>query len=189
MAVAAGAARVRIGDAGINYLETEESLARTGYAEMARCLQGRNPAVRIEAVNLNRLPCWRWACLGQESSFRDSGYRDDEVGSDFGPPPSNHRYFLTADASGRSPGGRPLGWYAISDVALDADVVINVPKMKTHWTMVVTLSLKELVGCTMASTYRPRSERGPQHVAHPALSRERCRATSTATSPRERCRI
>jgi uncharacterized protein (DUF362 family) len=153
MALAAGAGKIYIADAGINFFETEHTLASTHYSEMARFLQGENPSIQIEAVNLNRIPRWRWVSLGEDSSFYNSGYRDDEVGFDYGQSLLNHKYYLTADWLGKSPNGKPLGWYAISDIVLDADVVINMPKMKTHWTMIVTLSLKNLVGCTMASTY------------------------------------
>ena len=160
MAVAAGAGKIYIADAGINFFETEQTLASTRYSEMARFLQGENTAIKIEAVNLNRLPRWRWISLGEDSSFYDSGYRDDEVGFDRGKSLLNHKYYWTADCLGKSPNGKPLGWYAISDIVLDADVVINMPKMKTHWTMIVTLSLKNIVGCTMASTYDQKAGEG-----------------------------
>ena len=38
MAVAAGAGKIYIADAGINFFETEHTLASTCYSEMARCL-------------------------------------------------------------------------------------------------------------------------------------------------------
>lgn len=43
MAVAAGAARICIADAGINFMETKQTLEATHYAEMARCLQRQYP--------------------------------------------------------------------------------------------------------------------------------------------------
>ncbi|MBN1471943.1 MAG: DUF362 domain-containing protein [Syntrophaceae bacterium] len=160
MAVAAGAGKIHIADAGINFIETEQTLDATHYSEMAWCLQRRHPAITIEALNLNRLPRWRWVFLGDGSSFYNSGYRNDEAAFDYGEPLLNHKYYLTADRLGRSPEGKPLGWYAISDSILDADVVINMPKMKTHWTMLVTLSMKNLVGCTVASTYDHKAGNG-----------------------------
>ncbi len=153
MAVAGGAARICVADAGINFIETEQVLDATHYSEMVRCLQRRHPAIKIEALNLNKLPRWRWVFLGEDSSFYNSGYRDDEIAFDYGKPLLNHPYYLTVDRLGRTPRGKSAGCYAISDDVLNADVVINMPKMKTHWTMLATLSMKNLVGCTMASTY------------------------------------
>jgi len=153
MAVAGGAARIYIADAGINFIETEQVLDATHYVEMVRRLQKQYPAITIEVLNLNKLPRWRWVFLGEDSSFYNSGYRDDEIAFDYGKPLLNHPYYLTADRLGRNPRGKSSGCYAISDDVLNADVVINMPKMKTHWTMLVTLSMKNLVGCTVASTY------------------------------------
>ncbi len=51
--------------------------------------------------------------------------------------------------------------YRIARDFLDADVVINVPKLKTHYKAGVTLSLKNLVGITTNKAYVPHLRKGP----------------------------
>jgi len=51
--------------------------------------------------------------------------------------------------------------YRIAREFLEADVVINVPKLKTHWRAGVTLSLKNLVGTVTNKSYLPHMKNGP----------------------------
>jgi len=43
--------------------------------------------------------------------------------------------------------GEPFGAIEISEAAMNADVVINLPKLKTHSQMLLTLGVKNLFGC------------------------------------------
>ena len=51
--------------------------------------------------------------------------------------------------------------YRIAREFLDADVLINVPKLKTHYKAGVTLSLKNLVGLVTNKSYIPHLRNGP----------------------------
>jgi uncharacterized protein (DUF362 family) len=166
MAVAAGAATIYIGDGGGNSADTVILMNDSGYAAMANTLNTQNPGTHIEAINLNSLSHgWHWVNLSSNSSFAGSGYTQADLaaggGSLFG-----HEYYETPDSLGANPEGEPMGWYAISDKILDADVIINVPKMKTHQTMIATMSIKNLVGCTIGSTYDESSGDCQSRIPH-----------------------
>lgn len=45
--------------------------------------------------------------------------------------------------------GKALKELRIAKTVLDADVIINVPKLKTHWMMGTTLCIKNLMGCVV----------------------------------------
>lgn len=50
-------------------------------------------------------------------------------------------------SSRRVPAGGRLGGVELAEDALEADVIINLPKLKTHSQMVLTLAVKNLFGC------------------------------------------
>jgi len=43
--------------------------------------------------------------------------------------------------------GRPFGKIEIAKEVFDADVIINLPKLKTHNSMLLTLGVKNTFGC------------------------------------------
>ncbi|MFH1414804.1 MAG: DUF362 domain-containing protein [Elusimicrobiota bacterium] len=152
MAIAAGASEIQVGDGNTTYSYTEKTLADTGYKKMIRVLKKRNRNIRISTVNLNNRKYWRWIYLGDKSSFAGSPYTDSDLMS------QNHmlyntQYYSTSDYRGKNPGGECLGWYAISRYILDADVIINVPKLKMHGKMIITGCIKAHVGSVIASTH------------------------------------
>jgi len=61
-------------------------------------------------------------------------------------------FFNVADASGYNPGKYRTGLYAVSKSFLDADVFINVPKLKTHGWSGITAALKNVMGTTIRTT-------------------------------------
>ena len=153
MAVAAGATTIYVGDGGPGYSGTETILDNTHYDELVAFLQADNPGITIETVNLNDRTHWRWINLGIDSKFAGSGYSDYDLANSNAGTMYNHSYYSTADPQGINPGGQVAGWYAIPDLVLSTDVIINVPKMKNHWTMMVTLCVKNQVGSVLCSTY------------------------------------
>ncbi|MBL7095866.1 DUF362 domain-containing protein, partial [candidate division KSB1 bacterium] len=153
MAVLSGAYKVYVGDGGPGYTSTEEIITNTNYRDMVNLLQDIYPENEIEVVNLNDRTNWHWINLGGNSAFAGSGYSDYDLGASFGETLFNHGYYSSSDPQGINPGGEVAGWYAVNDVVLNSDVIINVPKMKNHWTMMVTLCLKNQVGSTLCSTY------------------------------------
>ena len=167
MAVAAGATEIWIGDGTSQRVsETDDIVGSTKYPEMVSILKSRHPGISIELVDLNVLrDGWHWISLGSDSSFAGSGYTDYDLNSGY-ETLYGHEYYSTADPQGVNPGGHPLGWYAVNDKVLDADVIINVPKMKTHSMMANTLAIKNLVGFTLRSTFDEEASDCMPRIAH-----------------------
>jgi uncharacterized protein (DUF362 family) len=102
----------------------------------------RREAVRYEdAVIVERIPLpgdprgYRLIDLAERSAFTDSGLDPRRFrGADYDPgPPSRHHM------NGRNE-------YLLSETVLQADLIVNLPKLKTHKKTGVTLALKNLVG-------------------------------------------
>ncbi len=167
MAIAAGATRIYIGEGTASRVSgTANIVNTTKYKDLVTALSARHPEITIQFLDLNMLSGgWHWVSLGGASSFAGSGYTDYDLNSSTGTLYGN-RYYQTADPQGINPDGHALGWYAINDSVLDADVVINVPKMKTHNLMMNTLSVKNLVGFTLRSTYDQEASSCLYRIAH-----------------------
>lgn len=153
MAIRAGATTIYVGDGSPCYDWTEAAIDEAHYDEMMSALQSAHPGITLETINLDDRSSWHWVYLGTESSFAGSGYSDYDLASSNKNTLYNTLYYKTPDPHGVNPNGQVLGWYAISDGVLGANVVINVPKMKNHWNMINTLAIKNLVGTTVACTY------------------------------------
>jgi uncharacterized protein (DUF362 family) len=166
-AIAAGATEVYIGDGGVGVSGTQYVADSGNFTAMVDELKLRHPGITIDTVVLNDLDHgWRWVSLGNESSFAGSGYSHYDLASGGGATLYGHTYYSTADPQGVNPGGDTLGWYAVSDRLLEADVIINVPKLKTHQSMIATMSIKNLVGCTLGSTYDEEGGDNLVRIAH-----------------------
>jgi len=153
MAICAGAKKIHVGDGSTSFVYTEKCYEDTGYRAMISALSRKHPEVSISLVNLNDRTAWRWVLLDEEDSFfYNSGYRDRDLMSNkkaiYKSP-----YYNTADPYGINPKKRCMGAYAFSEYVLNADVVINVPKLKSHRVMVMTGCLKAHVGSVVASTF------------------------------------
>jgi uncharacterized protein (DUF362 family) len=78
---------------------------------------------------------YRLVDLADRSAFTDSGLDPKRFrGADYDPGPTSHHHT----------GGR--NEYLLSETVLSADLVVNLPKLKTHKKTGVTLALKNLVG-------------------------------------------
>jgi uncharacterized protein (DUF362 family) len=166
MAIVAGATEIYVGDGGANFDRTDNVINNAGYSQMVSELTSSHPGVTIQTANLISLSDgWHWISLGSNSSFAGSGYTHYDLGA-AGATLYNHQHYRTADPQGVNPNGQTLGWYAMSDKILDADVIINVPKMKTHQTMIATLSIKNLVGCALGCTYNEQASDCQPRIPH-----------------------
>ena len=76
-----------------------------------------------------------------EKILRDNGIRDALGGLD-----AVCRPF---EASGKVDVGPPFGAIHLAQDALEADVIINLPKWKTHSQMLMTLGVKNMFGCVI----------------------------------------
>jgi uncharacterized protein (DUF362 family) len=92
---------------------------------------------------------YRAVDLGERSFFTGSGLDPDRFrGADYDPGPTTEHHT----------GGRNA--YLLSETVLSADLVINLPKLKTHKKTGVTLALKNLVGINGDKNWLPHHSLG-----------------------------
>jgi uncharacterized protein (DUF362 family) len=118
---------------------------------------------------------YRAVDLGDRSFFTGSGLDPNRFrGADYDPGPTAEQHS----------GGRNA--YLLSETVLRADLVINLPKLKTHKKTGVTLALKNLVGINGDKNWLPHhslgavDEGGDEFPANRLLDRLRSRATEIA---------
>lgn len=155
MALIAGATTIYIAD-GAGGTDTNLVINDSSFSAMTALLQAQNPSITIQNFVTNSTSTgWHWVYLGAGSCFAGSGYADSDMGNSAVTNPAslaNYAYYNKADPQGVNPNGTAMGWYAINDKFLNADVIINMPKMKTHSSMIASLSMKNVVGCTINKT-------------------------------------
>jgi uncharacterized protein (DUF362 family) len=118
---------------------------------------------------------YRAVDLGERSFFTDSGLDPNRFrGADYDPGPTAKHHS----------GGRNA--YLLSETVLSADLVINLPKLKTHKKTGVTLALKNLVGINGDKNWLPHhslgsvDEGGDEFPHNRLIDRLRSRATEIA---------
>ncbi len=118
---------------------------------------------------------YRLIDLGKHSSFYASGLDPRRFrGADYDPGPTAEHHM-----HGRNE-------YLLSETVLSADLVVNLPKLKTHKKTGVTLALKNLVGINGDKNFLPHHCSGPASAGgdeYPGASwidRGRSRATEVA---------
>ncbi len=118
---------------------------------------------------------YRAVDLGERSFFTGSGLDPNRFrGADYDPGPTAEHH----------KGGRNA--YLLSETVLSADLVINLPKLKTHKKTGVTLALKNLVGINGDKNWLPHhsfgsvDEGGDEYPANRLIDRLRSRATEIA---------
>jgi uncharacterized protein (DUF362 family) len=155
-----GRGTITIADAPQTDSDFDAICARTGIAQLREQLQREFPALKFEVLDLRR-EVWRTergviverrklpedprgytlVNLGRHSCFHNKKGRF--YGAD---------YDTAFTARHHSDGKHE---YLISRSVMDADVFINLPKLKTHKKVGVTLSLKNLVGINGDKNYLP----------------------------------
>jgi uncharacterized protein (DUF362 family) len=118
---------------------------------------------------------YRAVDLGDKSFFTGSGLDPNRFrGADYDPGPTAEHHS----------GGRNA--YLLSETVLSADLVINLPKLKTHKKTGVTLALKNLVGINGDKNWLPHHSLGSAHEGgdefpeSKLIDRLRSRATEIA---------
>ena len=118
---------------------------------------------------------YRVVDLGTRSTFWESGLDPSRFrGADYDPGPTGEHH-----SDGKNE-------YLLSESVLSADLVINLPKLKTHKKTGVTLSLKNLVGINGDKNWLPHhcvggvDEGGDEYPGGGFLDRIRSRATEIA---------
>lgn len=155
-----GQGTITIADAPQTDSDFDRICARTGLPRLQERLRRDYPDLRVELLDLRR-EYWRTehgvvverrrlredprgytlVDLGGQSSFH--GKAGTFYGAD---------YDTTFTAAHHSSGRHE---YLLSRSAMDADLFINLPKLKTHKKVGVTLSLKNLVGINGDKNYLP----------------------------------
>jgi uncharacterized protein (DUF362 family) len=160
-ALQAGASRVTVGDAPIQSCDLPRLLERNGLAGWAAAMAGQESrfrgirdfrrttcvlthGVRVAAENLQPEDQFVLFDLGRDSLL-DPITRDDGA---FRVTWYDPRLMARTHARGRHQ-------YLIAKDVLDADVVINLPKLKTHKKAGVTCALKNLIGINGNKEYLP----------------------------------
>ncbi len=173
MLCTAGANQVYVGDGpenGGGYLVNK--LDRMGYtqayfSQMAALWPGRT----IARVDFHTPRRFSWVNLGTTaggpSAYAGSGYTSSSL-SKYADGNAS-AYFSAVDSHGQAGPGKSncMGTLAISDELLDADVIVDLAKLKVHYLVVSTAVLKNWVGITMYSTFNG-SAIGGCRVAHSA---------------------
>ena len=118
---------------------------------------------------------YRLIDLGAHSAFHDSGLNPQRFrGADYDPGPTTEHH----------QGGKHE--YLLSETVLRADLVVNLPKLKTHKKTGVTLALKNLVGINGDKNLLPHHCVGPESAGgdefpgNGLLDRARSQATELA---------
>lgn len=115
---------------------------------------------------------YRLIDLGERSAFHDSGLNPQRFrGADYDPGPTTEHH----------QGGKHE--YLLSETVLRADLVVNLPKLKTHKKTGVTLALKNLVGINGDKNLLPHHCVGPESAGGDEFPGDRLldRARSQAT--------
>lgn len=155
-----GNGTITIADAPQTDSNFEQICSRTGIPQLRERLRRDHPSVKVEVIDLRR-EYWRTergvvverqrlredprgytlVNLGEHSAFH--GKAGVFYGADY-----DTAFTATHHSNGRHE-------YLLSRSAMDADVFINLPKLKTHKKVGVTLSLKNLVGINGDKNYLP----------------------------------
>jgi len=172
MAVAAGATKVMIGDGSTD--PENDDMQWMGYPELTAWLADEYPDVEIPPypVNFQQISKFTWVHLdngpGGESAYAGSPYTSDDLGKAH--LYASVEYFGAPDGHGTpGPGvSNCMGYYAVTDYLLDADLMVDLPKVKVHLRTVNTLALKNWVGGTMLCTYDDHNTSGYCRITHAA---------------------
>lgn len=165
-AVRAGASKVIIAE-GSATPYPDSAIFGPGYSNitgLVESLQSVYPDTVITFKDLNQ-DNFTWVDLEENSAFHGR-YTSEELYSVGVMRMDEDSYYFAPDRHGYNPRGYRPGLYAIAQTILEADVLINVPKMKVHWITGVTLSLKNLIGITVSSTDNTTHEENIKDVPH-----------------------
>jgi uncharacterized protein (DUF362 family) len=166
LAVRAGASKVIIAE-GSAFPYPDSAVFGPDYSNitgLVQALQSMNPSVNITFKDLN-LDDFTWVNLAENSSFHEA-YTPQQLYSKSDIRMDENSYYHAADHNGYNPNGYTPGLYAIANTVFQADVFINVPKLKVHMITGVTMSLKNLIGITVASTGNTTREETIKDVPH-----------------------
>ncbi|NIO37439.1 DUF362 domain-containing protein, partial [Candidatus Bathyarchaeota archaeon] len=164
LAATAGASKVVIAEGPADPDLSDEVFLSLDIDDLVQEMQTKYPAVSISYQNINK-DNWTWVDLAEYSTFHGV-YTPQDLYSYREIRMDQNSYYHAPDSEGYNPHGYKPGLYAISNTILEADVFINVPKMKVHMITGVTMSLKNLIGITVSDTENATNQEDIKDVPH-----------------------
>jgi len=160
LAAQAGAAEIIVADCS-PCLCTKQAIEGSGYIKMIDELNARRPPCRLILRNLDGT-AWSWVDTGPASAYPPGKFTDADLATSEG----DNTYHQQTDSHGRNPHGRLLNQNAVFDSLFNADVIINVPRLKVHGMIINTLAIKNFVGVTVSSTTGTKAAENTYRIAH-----------------------
>jgi len=164
----AGRGTIVIGDSPIKETDFAKATAVTGVAAVAEALRG-HPGLTVEMVDFRDFVSRRdeVAMVGGRTQVGDArGYTEydlgphselEEVSEQSARFRSTAAYYENRMPETHAPGRHR---YSVANSVLDADVFINLPKLKTHCKAGMTVALKNLVGICNEKRWLPHHRQG-----------------------------
>jgi uncharacterized protein (DUF362 family) len=160
-----GHGRIVIADAPQTDSDFDRINARVGLNDIATRIRKSYPGVEVSVVDLRR-EVWRSdrgvVVARKRLADAPGGYTCVDLGGESCLGNKQGRYYGadydSAFTQRHHSSGRHA--YLLARLALDADVFINLPKLKTHKKVGVTISLKNLVGINGDKNYLPHFSMG-----------------------------
>jgi uncharacterized protein (DUF362 family) len=156
-----GVEKISVGDVPLQSCDFERLVAQSGLTALVEKYSGfRTPVITFGDWRRERFTLERGFMVPlQEGTFGDPrGYREVVLDAGSHLEPISHRGggFGISDfstAALQSKQGAGCHRYLIAGSVLEADLVVNLPKMKTHQKAGITGALKNLVGCNGEKAY------------------------------------
>ncbi|HUW31670.1 MAG TPA: DUF362 domain-containing protein, partial [Planctomycetota bacterium] len=161
LAAQAGAGEIIVAESS-PCLCTKQALEGSGYIKMIDDLNARGTTpCRLILRNLEGT-AWSWVDTGPASAYPPGKFKDTDLATSQG----DNTYHQQTDSHGRNPRGRLLNQNALFDSLFNADVIINVPRLKVHGMIINTLAIKNFVGITVSSTTGTKPAENTYRIAH-----------------------
>lgn len=162
-----GNGKIIVADAPIQGCDFELLLQNTGYRELISYLRGKaTDTLAVQVADLREVTYTKKAgkIIQKERETLEFGSKTvDLQGESFFATTARAHGFRVTSYAGRDTcvhHGRNHNEYKISDAVLDADVVVNIVKPKTHRIAGYTGALKNMIGINARKEYLPHHQKG-----------------------------
>lgn len=180
-----GRGRIVIGDSQVIFAEFEPAMQRSGIQELLEWYR-RQTSIPIECYDLRQERGVRTYLFGKWGRKRveqdPRGYQIVDLGEESyfrGIDPNRLRIAIASYKKMREYHGAGRHQYVFPRSFLESDVVINIPKLKTHRRTAVTLALKNYMGIPSCKDSLPHfitgsPEEGGDQYMHPSKRKALC---------------
>jgi len=164
-----GKGRIVIADAPVQDCRMDILLRQSGYGELLQYLMRfQSDQMRIEFADLRDTRLEREGGRQRQKERKNTKYRGKVVDlkncSEFADLKMEHKFRITNYSAQDTVRHHSKGKneYCVSEALLQADVVINLPKPKTHRIAGYTAALKNMIGINTRKEYLPHHRKGPK---------------------------